>query len=148
MSVPLNVALFEYLRARPAISALVGLLDDAKIYPHVAPEGQSPPFLIFKRRDYDPEHHMGGASGLATVDMRIEVHAENSAQAGTLSEAIRDALDGKTGQIGTSDPVTLGSTRCTDQDDGFIRPRTGGPAASHRTYMEFEFKYYESIPTL
>lgn len=148
--IPLKAALYEYLRDRAAIAAVVGLEDgSSKIYPNAAPKDVARPFIVYRRTGYSNEPHMLAASDLSTALMRIEVQGSTGIQTGTLSEAVRDALNGMNGRtIGTTAPVMIRAVFLREQDDDFIKPTEQEPIEAHRTYMDFEIWYVESVPSL
>ena len=142
--VPVKTALYEHLVGISAISTVIG----DRLYPNAVGAGATLPYVTYQRRDYESMHHMGGASGLSTAQFRFTVQASTSLQAGTISEALRDNLDGlaKT-NIGTSAPVFVHRCALTDIEDDFIKPTEADPIGKNRMRMDFDFAFTEAVPT-
>ena len=93
----LKDALYEQLKDNAGISALVG----TRVYHSVAPESATRPFIVFQQIGGDHVHDMSGASGLARRDIQIAYYADKPKDAEAGSEAIRNAIDGFNGTMGT-----------------------------------------------
>ena len=136
-------ALYSHLSNKASITALVS----TRIYPQVAPDTASYPFIVYSVISEGHEHSMSGASGLASVTMQIDAWASTVASRVALSEAIRNALDGFRGDMGTEN---LSIRSCfLESRSNFFEPKTDGKETpDHRASLDFLIWHFESVPTL
>ena len=136
-------ALFSYLSTKASVFAAVG----TRIFPEVAPERAAYPFITYTLVGDVPEHHMTSAAGLTNVTMQIDIWSETFALAVSVSEIIRNALDGFTGPLGTEN---LGIRTC-HLENRITIPESdieGGQNPVFRKSMDFLIWHVESVPTL
>ena len=136
-------ALYSHLSTKASIIALVS----DRIYPQIAPNGTAYPFITFTVINEDHDHAMSGATGLANVSMQIDVWTETIADRVAVSEALRNALDGFTGDMGTED---LNIRSCfLDNRAVFQETDTEGKGQPiYRASMDFSIWHVETVPTL
>lgn len=96
----IRIALRAYLLANGAVSALVG---GSRIYPSKLPQGVTATSLVFNEISGAGDHHMQGASGLAQVRMQLGAWAQTADAAHALFLAVKEALDGYRGPMGSGD---------------------------------------------
>ena len=136
-------ALFSYLSTKAEVTAAVG----TRILREIAPEGAIYPFMTYTVVGDVPEHHMGGASGLTNVTMQIDVWAETFGEAVSLSEVIRNVLDGFTGDMGSENL----SIRTCHLENKISLPEAdleGAQSPVFRKSLDFLIWHVESVPTL
>lgn len=82
--------------AHEVIFARVNALPEATggVYPGYAPQTASRPYVVYHRIDDVPTRTQQGSCGLSEALYQLNVVADNADQAFTLSEAIREDLDG------------------------------------------------------
>ena len=136
-------ALFSYLSTKAAVTGQVG----TRIYPQIAPESAAHPFLTYTIISTDHTHDTSGATGLANVNMQIDVWADTQLERTTISEVIRDVLDGFTGDMGTEN---LNIRSCfLDSRSNFQEADTEGKSKpTFRASMDFSIWHVESVPAL
>ncbi|MCP4230782.1 MAG: DUF3168 domain-containing protein, partial [bacterium] len=93
----IETALYSYLSTKTVITDEVS----TRIYATVAPSSVTYPFITFEIISEDPDHHMGGAAGLTNVLVQVDAWAFLVAERQAIGEAIRNAMDGFTGDLGT-----------------------------------------------
>lgn len=141
--VPIKVAVYEYLLSD---AELVALIDD-RLYPNAAPHGLGVyPYVTYRRMEYRSEHHLGGASGLARAEIRFEIRSASSMETGTIGERLRRLLDSLYATIGTTVDVFVQRCHLFDAEDDFVEPTDDGEIGQHRSRLDFEFFFKESLP--
>jgi hypothetical protein len=135
-------ALYSHLSTKASITALVS----TRIYPQVAPESATYPFITYTVLSESHDHSMGGATGLTNPTIQIDAWADTIANRVAVSEAIRNALDGFTGNMGTEN---LSIRNCFLQNRAnFNENTTEGKTPTWRSSMDFSIWHVESVPTL
>lgn len=104
-----------FIVAKLSKDAAVTAFVAAKIFPSVAPQGTTPPFLCYE--EFEPERYsdMGVDADIADAHVRIHCWARELADAALLAKAVRLSLQRYRGNAFAG----------TQVDDIFIRP--GGP---------------------
>ena len=140
----MKTALFEYLNADNALTALVA--DD--IYPIIAPQSAGFPRITIQRVSNTHERHLQGDSGLSRAMYQIDSWALNSPSAESVAESVRAALSGFISKLmGTSSPVAVDSIFLIDEDDTIEGPVDGSDAPVFRIRQDYTVNHRESIPT-
>lgn len=136
-------ALYSYLSNKASITALVS----TRIYPEVGPNDAGYPFITYITVTGDQQHDMSGASGLTNVRMQIDAWADIIADRVSVSEALRNALDGFTGNMGTEN---LNIRSCFLADYSTLRETEpeGRGQPIYRASLDFSIWHVESVPTL
>ena len=137
-------ALYEHLKDDSGISAIVG----SKVYPLVAAPGD-PPYITFQLITRGHEHDMGAASGLARTRIQINCWQSTATLAETLADTVRDALDGFSGTMGTTNTAAVKSCRLDSELEAYDPPADADRAEAgvFSIKMDFLIWYTETIPT-
>jgi hypothetical protein len=93
--------LFAFFRDDVAIGPLVTAGGIARIYPVVLPQSVKLASIVYTRISGQGDYTMQGPSGYSRPRFQIDAWAPTVDAAVTLANAIRAALDGFTGAIGT-----------------------------------------------
>lgn len=93
--------LFAFLAADSVIGALVTANGITRIYPMNLPQGQALASIVVTRVSGQGDYTMNGASGYTRPRFQIDAWAPTALAAGTLANAIHDALDGFAGVMGS-----------------------------------------------
>lgn len=136
-------ALYNELSTTAEVTAVVG----TRIYPQIAPESVAYPFITYSVITDNPEHHMGGAAGLTHVTMQIDVWAETIAERVSISEVIRNDLDGRTGTMG-AEALDIRSCFLINRANFIESDAEGKSAPVFRSSMDFSIWHASSLPTL
>jgi hypothetical protein len=136
----METGLYSYLISKTAITALVA----TRIYPLIAPEGAAYPFLIYQRISTQHEHNMAGSSGLATATVQLDAYSDTYAEAKSIGNAIRTALDGYRGSMGGT---FVSRCHIGDERDLLDITNVADEFGSFRWSADFKIAYHESIPT-
>ena len=135
-------ALYSYLSTKASITALVS----TRIYPEVAPDSAAYPFITYNIFGESHDHAMQGATGLTNPTLQLDVWADTIADRVTISEAIRNALDGYTGNMGTEN---LSIRNCFLQNRANYTESDGeGKTPAYRSSLDFSIWHVETVPTL
>jgi hypothetical protein len=89
------------LRTALLSDAAVAALVVARIYPVKLPQGIIATSLVYNEISGIGDHHMQGPSGLARVRMQIGAWAQTADAAHALFLAVKEAIDGYQGLMGT-----------------------------------------------
>lgn len=139
----IETAFFNHVSTTVAITSLVG----TRVYATIAPSSVTYPHITFKVNSDAPEHHMAGAAGLTRVLLQVDAWAYVVSERQAISEALRNALDGFKGLMGTEQ---LDVRSCfLENRNTFEEPDPQGRNLPvHRTSMDFSIWHVESLPTL
>lgn len=85
-----EAVLGDTLTASPVVARLVGF----RVYPLLAPEAAPLPFGTWRRVSIQRDATLTGPSGMATVQMALELYAATYEAVRELADACRASLDG------------------------------------------------------
>jgi len=153
--VSLESALYEYLKSKSSVTALVGLAAAARIFPDMAPkldpDGKElpKPYIVYQDITSQSSHHVGGAAGIAHTIMQIDCYGSTRVQAKALAEALRLAMDGvRTPAFGNgSEQVNMRGCFLHSSRAEFQEPTDGTEKGVYRVMQEWSMWYVESIPS-
>ena len=133
--------IYSYLSGHRRIIAAVG----DRIYPHVAPSSAELPFIVWQRISSTGFRHMTASAGLTRELVQFSCWASTPESLETVSEALREALDGMTNfWLGGED---VRSATLVNEIDSFEPATDGGEEGDYRTILDVEFTHTRSVPT-
>lgn len=144
----LGAAVYYQLVNTAGVTAIAG----TRVFPFVARQASSLPYIVYYISTDTHEHELSGrAAGLTVADVTIECFASGVtgyATARSLRAAVRNAMDGFRGTMGTS-PNTVSVRTCilVTEADSYSDPVDGGEKGTHVCVLDFSIGYLESIPT-
>jgi len=138
----IETAFYSYTSTKPSISALVG----TRIYPLLAPDTPTYPHITYTVFGEGHHHAFNGAVGLVDLTMQVDVWAETVVSRTDIAEALRNALDGFSGDMG-AELLNIRSCFLSDVSNFFDKDNAGG-GTYYRTSMDFLIWHVESLPTL
>lgn len=138
----LERSLKEHILADAAVSALVG----DRYYPMEAPTGITMPYVVYQVISASREHHYGAASGLALKNVQLSVWDSSNTGAEAVSDALRLALDGFTGDLGAA-TTYVNTCHLLSAIDQWSVTADGDAQGDYGRILEFEIWYGETIPT-
>ena len=112
----------------------------APAFPLTAPQGQALPIVIYKRTGTSRERTLANAIGLPVASFEINVYSLTYAEAKSLSEEIRSALDEYTG---TNAGVVVERSNMTDESDDIDLPTDGQSKPIYIVSLNFEVRFQE-----
>lgn len=95
----IEVDFLNFLKADTDLTALIG----ARIFPHVIPQGQSTPALVYYCRKY-PRLGFNG-NGRTEVQFELNVYSKSIAETKQIEELLINKLHGFIGQIGSTSVI-------------------------------------------
>lgn len=93
--------LFAFLAADASIAAAVTAGGVSRIFPIVLPKGVQLTSIVFTRISGEGDYTMQGRSGYVRPRYQIDAWAKTPPEAVSLSNFIKDALDGYSGAMGS-----------------------------------------------
>lgn len=135
----IKAALYTYLTAQSAVTSVVG----QRVYPQQAPMNAQLPYITYQRIADPVQHHFEEATALASPTIQFDCWAKSDVEMQSVSEALRNVLDGFRGTMAT---VDVRSTALVSQDDTIERPDDGSEQSTFRTTMDFDIWYARAVP--
>lgn len=123
--ITIEEGLAAFLVANAAVNAIVS----GRVYPNKLPQTVTLPALTYQRIDTPRvhSHDTSGATGTAHPRIQFDCWAASYSSAKSLSDALRGALNGYKGTMGSVNPVTVQSALQEDErfddfaDAGVVR---------------------------
>ena len=112
----------------------------APAFPLTAPQGQALPIVIYKRTGTSRERTLANAIGLPVASFEINVYSLTYAEAKSLSEEIRSALDE---YVGSNAGVVVERSTMTDESDEIDLPTDGQSKPIYIVALNFEVRFQE-----
>jgi hypothetical protein len=112
----------------------------APAFPLTAPQGQALPIVIYKRTGTSRERTLANAIGLPVASFEINVYSLTYAEAKSISEEIRSALDE---YVGTNAGVVVERSTMTDESDDIDLPTDGQSKPIYIVALNFEVRFQE-----
>ena len=112
----------------------------APAFPLTAPQGQALPIVIYKRTGTSRERTLANAIGLPVASFEINVYSLTYAEAKSLSEEIRSALDE---YVGSNAGVVVERSTMTDESDDIDLPTDGQSKPIYIVALNFEVRFQE-----
>ena len=112
----------------------------APAFPLTAPQGQALPIVIYKRTGTSRERTLANAIGLPFASFEINIYSLTYAEAKSLSEEIRSALDE---YVGTNAGVVVERSTMTDESDDIDLPTDGQSKPIYIVALNFEVRFQE-----
>ena len=125
-------AIYNVLSTNSDVSTLVS----TRIFPNVAPQTTTFPFIIYDVNGVQPNDTKDGVSTLDTNDVMISCYSETYSQASDLAQKIRIAMDRI--NEGTYGGEQIQSSQFQSYNDIF--DDTSGDAGIYRKALDFEIR--------
>lgn len=130
-------------------TAIVNVVSD-RMYAESVPQGKGEldyPCIVINDVSSDPEMYLGGEAGVHTTVIQIDAWTDGSggkAAINTLSELIRNRLNGYRGQFGTG---CSGTARMIRNNSVAAPPVDGSDQHRRRASLDFEIIHTADVPT-
>ena len=125
-------SIYNILSTNGAVSTLVG----TRIFPNVAPQTTTFPFIIYDVNGVQPNDTKDGPSTLDTNDVMISCYCETYSEASDLAKKIRVAMD----RITEAEYATIKIQSSQFQSYNDIFDDTSGDAGIYRKALDFEIR--------
>lgn len=123
-------ALRDFLLVVDAVTDVFG----QRIYPRVAPQGAIAPYCVMTRISSPGHHHLTGPANFANPRIQFSVRASTPDVAASGAGALRGALDGFRGEMGSERVLWVA---LADERDTFEHRGDGSQDGLHRTDLDF-----------
>lgn len=134
--------LYDYITADAGVSALIS----DRLYAGYAPESTATePYIVSSRISSEGTNHMEAASKVAVDTWQFDIWASTDESREAVSEALREALDGFSGTMGTATEIRR--ILIKNQLDTIVTPTDGTQFPKYRTVQDYDFIYNRSVPT-
>lgn len=94
--------LITKLKATSGVTSIIGSGTSMRCYPLALPQQPTYPAVVY-RIGITGDRNLSGPSGRKNIDLSLECMDTESADARSLADALRTALDGATGAYGSTD---------------------------------------------
>ena len=128
----INQLIYSRLAGFAQLSALVG----TRIYPVIAPEKATMPYLVYSREDSQSFHNFGETLDNCFATYSFASSAKEYKQARAVTEAVREALKFWT----STGPPVVDLVQMVNDFDGY-QDTTDGVFMAYTSVIDFEVKY-------
>lgn len=137
---------YERVRDDAGVIAAVGTDDNsvAKVYEDQAPQGVDRDYIVIRRISRPGHANFASADAISNPVFQVSVVASTAARRNTISEAVRDALDGFRGTMGSTN---VRGVHLVNEADEAIGPGDATQSPDWLTDMDFEVWHVETVPT-
>lgn len=135
----IHAAVYSILTADTGVTDLVS----TRIYPIIAPESASMPYITVQRIDSQHEHFMLGSSGMTRQRVQIDCWSDSMLSASNVAEAVRESLDSYRGTVGSLD---IRRASLESEDDEYEPPSDDSEDGAFRVSLDFVIWHRESAP--
>lgn len=148
----LEEALLAFLKAEPAVTALVGAGVSARIYAETAPQGAGFPRITYQWIDWPEDHTLQGVTGFGWPRIQIDCWAAGSkarTQALALAKAVRECRGGVAqgprlnGYSGWMHGVKVQRVKLLNRESIPELPQQGEEGPIRRISLDFEMQHDE-----
>ncbi len=133
-----------YLLSKTSITDLVS----THVFLSRIPQGSEPlnnfPAIVFRRAVGGHSHDLDGSAGFAEAVFDLMAVAVSAVVVESICEAIRQALQGYRGLMGSTN---VGRCTLDDEADDYIESQIGDDVGFHTTTLRYTIGYFETIPT-
>lgn len=123
----------------------IAMLVNSRIFPILRPQDSALPALVVSRQSGDHAHKITGSAGHASPVFHLDCYAASYQAADELAEAVRHAMQGFGGDMGT---VAVKSVTLLDDFDGFDAPEDGSDKPAFVIFLRYRILHSESMPAL
>lgn len=112
-------AIFHLVSNDAGVTALLGSGTACRVYPKKLPQTPTLPAVVYHRIDTPREHSQQGASELAHPRFQFDCWAETRSGAKAVADAVRLALDGFQGSMGSAPGIDVSGAFAEDESDEY-----------------------------
>ena len=145
MSVLIEAALYNHLVNDSNVTNVIS----TRVYPEIAPQGETMPYVTFSRVNVDHWHHMTAGEGVAGTMMQITGWAATPLARWNLGETLRESMDVHSSVSFGSGASTTGLRVASLQSEiDMVEPPTdGSEVGSFGVAQTWLLVHDESVPT-
>jgi len=135
----LSASITEHLVGTAAIAAIT-----TRVFHMHMGSVDTLPYIVHQGADGEHVQHQTGISGLAFDDRQIDIYADIETGAESLKDAVRIALSGFTGTMGTVNTTIIDGIVLQPSPEIWETPVHAEEQGLHRVTMNFDIWYRES----
>lgn len=139
----IKTAIYAYLQTKTLLTALIS----TRLYPGVAEQVVTKPYVVFEVADDQHERHLSGASALANYMITFTVHAATVISRDDVSEALRNILHTRK-NISLTGSIDMRSATLETRFDSSPTPADGTENGLFQAELDFTIILFETLPTL
>jgi hypothetical protein len=132
-------AIYIRLLNDPEVNAVVA----RQVYPHIAPENVSPPYVVIQRVSGSAIQTFEGCGGMRRAMMQIDIIGSTAREIQNAAEAVRQSLQGF---VATVAGISIGSCYLESEMDMSGPPFDGSDLEVFRMVAEYDVMYAEEFP--
>ena len=136
-------AIVNALENDSAVAAIVG----DRINANQANQGAAFPYIVVDLISNEHAHHATAAAGVAHPTFQITCWETEPGKNETLATAVREALDGFTGTLGSGGDTAEVKSCILVNETNISDKRDGAKFDAHGTAMELRIMHTETVPT-
>jgi len=133
-------SIYEKLAGTAAVTSIAG----TDIYQDAAPATRGKPFIVISMISMPQHANMSGPSGMADAAIQIDCYSVTTLQRTQLAEAVRGALEGFQGNMGTSHVSNVRSCFISGRSNTVEDDPFGGEDHLYRARTDFRIQHTES----
>lgn len=142
MSADVTAAIRDHLEADAGVSAIT-----TRVRRSWARSADALPYIAIWGGVDTPVHHMTAAAGLSVRTVDIDCMANSRGGAHALSEAVREALDGRLSAAMGDDSLVVDSVVLVAREPRDEAPTDASQVGIFRDSCEYRATYRQSVPT-
>lgn len=135
----IKASLRSYLTSDPMLTA--GAVGG--VHPVALPQDRPRPAITYQRMPSDHDANLKGATGSSLATFRIVTWADSYSDAETVSEYVRKAMQGFSGNM---NGTQVGSVTLANDYDDYTEPPDGSAGGIFQVVFDFHIRYSESVP--
>ena len=111
-------ALIKFLLAQTFVTTYLTSSDDTKrLYPVIAPQNVTAPYIVVFKVDGPRDHSHEGSSHLANPRFQLSIYSTTYAEAKAIAAAVQAVLEGYTGTMGGAGGVDVNGVFYENETD-------------------------------
>lgn len=136
-----SINLYSFLTGKSAITSLIS----TRVYPQMLPQNAILPAITYHCYGVDSTYYTTGAANWAEGRWQIDIWANTLVSVTAIGEAVRNALQGYSGSIGSA---TVHVVILENQQTLYEPPVRSDDQPIHHLAQQYKIIYPESSPTL
>ncbi len=135
-----------FLRSQAGVNALVGTGTSSRIYLDFAKQNAPRPYLVIQMFPGVSANALGARPNYANARVQIDAFDDNSTDAYTLAEAVRDALEHSRNEMSDgTDTIRVAADSLDSFQQGSDPPISGGTGRLYWCSRDYELWHAEEV---
>jgi hypothetical protein len=116
---------------------------DCATFPIIAPEGEKPPYIVYRRTSTQRERYLEGQAGQPRAEFEVEIYADTYIGTKDIAEKVRIACDTFKQSTG---PMIIDDVQLTDERDGDAVDLEGRGKPTYMVLHTYTIRWTEDFP--